>query len=100
MLLLASAAACLPLLFLPFVFDDVMVVQNNPLLRDLSNAAYLFHPAYTSVFRSEGFEPFTFLYLMLAGKLVAWQAWGFHSLSLLLHAACAWTVYKLALLLL
>lgn len=99
-LLLASAAAYLPLLFLPFVFDDVMVVQNNPLLRDLSNAAYLFHPAYAPVFRSEGFEPFTFLYLMLAGKLVAWQAWGFHSLSLLAHAACAWTVYKLALLLL
>ena len=100
MLLLASAAAYLPLLFLPFVFDDVMVVQNNPLLRDLSNAAYLFHPAYAPVFRSEGFEPFTFLYLMLAGKLAAWQAWGFHSLSLLAHAACAWTVYKLALLLL
>jgi len=95
-----SAAAYIPLLFLPFVFDDVMSVRNNPLLRDLSNAAYLFHPAYTHVFRNEGFEPFTFLYLMLAGKLVAWQAWGFHALSLLAHAACAWTVYKLALLLL
>lgn len=98
--LLASAAACLPLLFLPFVFDDVMSVQNNPLLRDLSNAAYLFHPAYTSVFRNEGFEPFTFLALMLAGKLVAWQAWGFHLFSLLAHAAAAWAVYELALLLL
>jgi len=99
LLLLASAAACLPLLFLPFVFDDVMSVQNNPLLRDLSNAAYLFHPAYTPVFRNEGFEPFTYLALMLAGKLVAWQAWGFHLFSLLAHAATAWTVYKLALLL-
>lgn len=97
--LLASAAACLPLLFLPFVFDDVMSVQNNPLLRDLSNAAYLFHPAYTPVFRNEGFEPFTFLALMLAGKLVAWQAWGFHLFSLLTHAATAWAVYRLALLL-
>lgn len=96
---LFSAAAYLPLLFLPFVFDDVMSVRNNPLLRDLSNAVYLFHPAYTHVFRNEGFEPFTFLYLMLAGKLVAWQAWGFHALSLLAHAACAWTVYKLARLL-
>lgn len=97
--LLASAAAWLPLLFLPFVFDDVMSVQNNPLLRDLSNAAYLFHPAYTPVFRNEGFEPFTFLALMLAGKLVAWQAWGFHAFSLLAHTATAWAVYKLALLL-
>lgn len=97
--LLASAAACLPLLFLPFVFDDVMSVQNNPLLRDLSNAAYLFHPAYTAVFRNEGFEPFTFLALMLAGKLVAWQAWGFHAFSLLAHAATAWAVYRLARLL-
>ncbi|MDD5209386.1 MAG: tetratricopeptide repeat protein [Elusimicrobiales bacterium] len=100
LLLVFSAAAYIPLLFLPFVFDDVMSVRNNPLLRDLSNAAYLFHPAYTHVFRNEGFEPFTFLYLMLAGKLVAWQAWGFHALSLLAHAACAWTVYKLAQLLL
>lgn len=99
-LFLVSAAAYLPLLSLPFVFDDVMSVRDNPLLRDLSNAAYLFHPAYTAVFRNEGFEPFTFLVLMLAGKLAAWQAWGFHALSLLAHAACAWTVYRLALLLL
>lgn len=99
-LFIFSAAAYFPLLSLPFVFDDVMSVQNNHLLRDLSNTAYLFHPAYTHIFRNEGFEPFTFLYLMLAGKLVAWQAWGFHALSLLAHASCAWLVYKLALLLL
>lgn len=98
-LLLVSAAAYLPLLFLPFVFDDVLSVQNNPLLRDLSNAAYLFHPAYTSVFRNESFEPLTYVALMLTGKLAAWQPWGFHALSLLAHAACAWLVYRLALLL-
>lgn len=96
---LVSAAAFIPLLFLPFVFDDVMSVQNNPLLRDLSNAAYLFHPAYNSVFRNEGFEPLTFLTLMPAGKLFAWHALGFHALSLLAHAAAAWLVYRLALLL-
>ena len=100
LLLLGSAAAYLPLLFLPFVFDDVLSVQNNPLLRDLSNAAYLFHPAYTPVFRNESFEPFTYLVLMPAGKLFGWQPWGFHALSLLAHAACAWLVYRLALLLL
>ncbi len=99
LLFLVSALAYLPVLFLPFVFDDVMSLQNNPLLRDLSNAAYLFHPAYTSVFRNEGFEPFTFLTLMLAGKFFAWRAWGFHALSLLAHAAAAWLVYRLALLL-
>jgi hypothetical protein len=98
-LFLVSAAAYLPLLFLPFVFDDVMSVQNNPLLRDLSNAAYLFHPAYTPVFRNESFEPLTYIILMLTGKLFAWQPWGFHALSLLAHAACAWLVYRLALLL-
>lgn len=99
LLILVTAAAYLPLLFLPFVFDDVMSVRDNPLLRDLSNAAYLFHPGYTHVFRNEGFEPFTFLALMLAGKLVAWKAWGFHAFSLLAHAAAAWLVYRLALLL-
>lgn len=96
---LVSVAAYIPLLFLPFVFDDVMAVLNNPLLRDLSNAAYLFHPAYTSVFRNESFEPLTYIILMLTGKLFAWQPWGFHALSLLAHAACAWLVYRLALLL-
>lgn len=94
---LAAAAACLPLLGLPLVFDDVMSVRDNALLRTLASAAALFSPDYTRVFRNEGFEPLTFLTLMLWGKLFAWQAWGLHLLSLLGHAACSWAVYRLAL---
>jgi len=73
---LAAAAVCLPLLFLPFVFDDVMSVSANRLLRDLGSLRHLFGPAYTFVFRNEGFEPLTFLPIMLAGKLSAWRPWG------------------------
>lgn len=92
----AAAAAYIPLLFLPFVFDDPMGVRDNPMLRDLSSLAYLFHPDYIKVFRNESFEPLTFVVLMAAGKLFAWKAWGFHLVSLLAHAACSLAVYRLA----
>lgn len=97
-----AALACavfLPLLRLPFVFDDVLAVQNNYFLRDLSNAARLLDPSYSAVFRNEGYEPFTYLVLMLAGKVFGWQAWGFHAVSIAAHAACAALVFRLALLL-
>jgi len=93
---LAAGAAYLPLLALPFVFDDVLSLRDNPMLRDFSSLAYLFHPDYIKVFRNESFEPLTYLALMTAGKLFAWQAWGLHLVSLLAHAACSWTVYRLA----
>ncbi|OGR76075.1 MAG: hypothetical protein A2X32_10875 [Elusimicrobia bacterium GWC2_64_44] len=94
---LAAAAVCLPLLALPFVFDDVMSVSANPWLRDMGSFRHLFGPAYTFVFRNEGFEPLTFIPIMLFGKVFAWLPWGLHLLSLLGHAACSWAVYRLAL---
>lgn len=94
-----AAAVFAPLLGLPFVFDDVLAVQNSSTLRDLSNAAYLFHPAYSDLFRNEGYEPLTYLALMLAGKTAGWQPWVFHLLSLAAHAACSCLVLRLALLL-
>lgn len=93
---LAGAAAFLPLLALPFVFDDVMSVRDNPLLRHFSSLAALFSPDYMRVFRNEGFEPFTFPPIMLFGALSSWQPWGLHLLSLLAHAACSYAVYRLA----
>ena len=93
------AAVFAPLLPLPFVFDDVLAVQNNAFLRNLANAASLFHPSYAAVFRNEGYEPLTYLVFMLAGKLFGWQAWGFHAVSIAAHAACAALVFRLALLL-
>ncbi|OGR65536.1 MAG: hypothetical protein A2X31_00140 [Elusimicrobia bacterium GWB2_63_22] len=94
-----AAAVFAPLLPLPFVFDDVLAVQNNNFLRDLSNAASLFRPSYSAVFRNEGYEPLTYLFFMLAGKIFGWQAWGFHAVSIAAHAACAGLVFRLALLL-
>lgn len=94
---LAAAAACLPLLTLPFVFDDGMSVRDNIFLRDLSSLKYLFSPAYEQVFRNESFEPLTYVLLMAAGRLFGWQPWGMHLFSALAHAACAWSVYRLAL---
>lgn len=96
---LSAILVCLPALLLPFVFDDVLAVQNNFFLRRLANAAYLFHPNYSAVFRNEGFEPFTYIVLMLTGKTCGWQPWGFHAVSILAHAACALAVYRLAFLL-
>ncbi len=95
----AAALVCLPTLLLPFVFDDVLTVQNNFFLRHLANAAFLFHPSYSPIFRNEGYEPFTYIVLILTGKACGWQAWGFHTVSILAHAACALLVYRLALLL-
>ncbi|MDD2805726.1 MAG: tetratricopeptide repeat protein [Elusimicrobiales bacterium] len=93
---LAAAAVCLPLLTLPFVFDDVMSVADNPWLRELGSLRHLFGPAYTPIFRNEGFEPLTFLPIMLFGRAFAWQPWGLHLLSLLAHSACSWAVWRLA----
>ncbi|MDA8243413.1 MAG: hypothetical protein M0025_04755 [Elusimicrobia bacterium] len=93
----AAAAAYLPLLSLPFVFDDGMSVRDNPFLRHFSSALRLFSPDYTRIFRNESFEPLTYAVLMPAGRLFAWQPWGLHLLSLSAHAACAWAVYRLAL---
>jgi tetratricopeptide (TPR) repeat protein len=93
---LAAAAAYLPLTILPFVFDDVASVMNNPFLRHFSSAASLFSQDYTRIFRNESFEPLTYLLLMPVGRLFAWQPWGMHLFSALAHAACAWAVYKLA----
>lgn len=94
-----AAAAFAPALGLPFVFDDVLAVRDNVSLRDLSNAAYLFHPAYSDIFRNEGYEPLTYLFLMLAGKASGWQPWAFHAVSIAAHAACACLVLRLGLLL-
>lgn len=93
---LAAAAACLPVLALPFVFDDAFSVRDNPLLRAAGSLAHLFGPGYTAVFRNESFEPFTYLPIMLFGALSSWQPWGLHLLSLLAHAACAWAAWRLA----
>ncbi len=93
----AAAAAYLPLLALPFVFDDGMSVRDNPFLRHFSSALRLFSPDYTRIFRNESFEPLTYAVLMPVGRLFAWQPWGMHLLSLSAHAACAWAVYRLAL---
>ncbi len=94
-----TAAVFAPLLPLPFVFDDVLAVRDNNFLRSLSNSAGLFSPSYSAVFRNEGYEPLTYIVLMLTGKLFGWQAWGFHAVSIAAHAACAALVFRLALLL-
>lgn len=94
---IAAAAACIPLLPLPFLFDDGLSVRDNPLLRDFSSLRHLFGASYERVFRNESFEPLTYVLLMPVGRLFAWQPWGLHIFSALAHAACAWGVYRLAL---
>lgn len=94
-----TAAVFAPLLGLPFVFDDVLAVRDNAALRELSNAVYLFHPAYSDLFRNEGYEPLTYPVLMLTGLASGWRPWAFHAVSIAAHAACAGLVFRLALLL-
>ncbi len=81
-----------------FVFDDVAVVRDNMQLRqiDLAGIVGIFTSDYWSGFHGDHsglYRPLTMLsYAMQYGGS---HAWPYHLVNLLLHAACAWGLYRL-----
>jgi protein O-mannosyl-transferase len=91
---LLAAALALPSLANGFVYDDVLVIQQNPLVHGLARSAELWRSSYW---------PAGLLYRPLTSQLFAleWTAGAgrpllFHAVSLLLFALVTWLVYRLA----
>lgn len=75
-----------------FVSDDVMLVQNNPLLRSLSPAGI------AAIFRSfdgPNYVPVAVTSLALDDQAFGPGPFGHHVTNVLLHAACALLVYAI-----
>lgn len=91
---LLAAAVALPSLGNGFVYDDVLVIQQNPLVHGLAHSADLWHSSYW---------PAGLLYRPLTSQLFAveWTLGGgrpllFHAISLLLFTIITLLVYRLA----
>jgi hypothetical protein len=88
-----AAALALPSLFNGFVYDDVLVILQNPLVHGLSHSGELWHASYW---------PAGLLYRPLTSQLFALQ-WAlgagsplvFHAVSILLAAVTAGLVFRL-----
>ena len=90
--LVAAALAHLPALFNGFVWDDLVFILANPVLRDPGNAAALFISPETwgTGAANPYYRPLTMLAFM--GDTLLWgeRAIGYHATNLLLHlGACA-----------
>lgn len=88
-----AAALALPSLFNGFVYDDVLVILQNPLVHGLSHSGELWHSSYW---------PAGLLYRPLTSQLFAlqWALGGgspmvFHAVSILLAAVTAALVFRL-----
>ena len=88
-----AAAAAAPTLANGFVYDDVLVIQQNPLVQGLGHSATLWSGSYW---------PNGLLYRPLTLQLFAveWGAGGgspflFHAVSVLLSAIVAWLLFRL-----
>ena len=94
-ILLATFLAFIPALKAGFVnWDDGGYVQDNPLIRDLSNLKLILT---TPV---EGnYHPLTIFSLAINYAISGMEAWSYHLFNLLLHLINCFLVFKLVLLL-
>lgn len=94
-ILILTFAAYLPALNAGFVnWDDGDYVYDNPLIRDIK-----FLPQLLTTSVQGNHHPLTMLSLMFNYMISGLDAWSYHLLSILLHLANCWLVYRLAWLL-
>lgn len=103
-----AAAIAIPLAVLwpavlgKFVYDDLSLVLQNPSLRSFDALLDSFGGPYWDFARPQGEErtaywrPLATAYFFVAARLGGGEPWGFHALSLGLHAACIALVFGLA----
>jgi tetratricopeptide (TPR) repeat protein len=85
-----------------FVYDDLLVIQQNPLLRDLANLPQVLGSSYWDFLDAEGashvgyYRPLTMALLTVAQVLGDGAPAAFHALSLLAYAACCLAAWRFA----
>ena len=85
-----------------FVYDDLLVVQQNPLLSDLANLPKAFASSYWDFLDDGGAEhvgyyrPLTMVLLTFANVLGDGSPIAFHLLSLAIYAACCIAAWRFA----
>ncbi len=98
LLVLLSVAVYLPNLRAPFIYDDGMLIRDNPALNDLSNIPRFLtpqywnqvHPGTRGVYRPLREITFTLLLAGFGARPIV-----FHIFNLLLNAGCVVLVYAL-----
>ncbi len=95
-------AVYFPALAGEFVYDDLLVVQQNPLLSDLANLPKAFASSYWDFLDDGGAEhvgyyrPLTMVLLTFANVLGDGSPVAFHLLSLAVYAACCIAAWRFA----
>lgn len=75
-----------------FVYDDLLVIQRNPLITSLANLPEIFSSSYWDFLDGEArslvgyYRPLTMALLTLCWQVGDGEAWAFHLLSILVHA--------------
>jgi tetratricopeptide (TPR) repeat protein len=104
LLVAALAAACFaPSIPGAFVYDDLLLVERNPVITSFRNLPRAFSTAYWDFLDAETasrigyWRPLTAAALMVAHALGGGQPWAFHVVSIALHAAAAAAAFALLL---
>ncbi|MEO5568309.1 MAG: tetratricopeptide repeat protein [Gemmatimonadaceae bacterium] len=80
-----------------FAYDDVFIVENNQLIRDLGNWLKVFQRPYWPIqWGADGYRPLTVLAFMLEWVATGGQAWIFHATNIVLYTVSAVMVFFLA----
>lgn len=58
----------------PFLFDDGIIIRDNPNIRNFGNLKFLFSPGYFEIFEERTWRPFTTFFYMINYKL-----WGLYA---------------------
>ncbi|MBI4750314.1 MAG: tetratricopeptide repeat protein [Acidobacteria bacterium] len=80
-----------------FAYDDVMIVEKNPLLRNIANIPKLFQVGYWDhwVTGSASYRPVLTTTFALNFFITGPSPWGFHLVNILLHTANVWLLFTL-----
>src|ERR1041384_1851979 len=77
-----------------FVYDDVPAIVENPLLHSLANSAHVWVSSYWRA--GPLYRPLTVQLFALEWWVGGGAPWPFHLVNIVLYAAVAWLVYRLA----
>jgi hypothetical protein len=79
-----------------FVFDDVWIVRENPRVRDLARIGEILTTPYWGETASGLYRPVTLATFAVNHALHGLDAFGYHAVNVLLHAAVSLLVFRLA----
>ncbi len=85
-----------------FVYDDLLVIQQNPLITSFANLPTIFSSSYWDFLDAEAashvgyYRPLTMAFLMVGHALGGGEPMGFHILSLLAYAASCLAAWRFA----